>query len=93
MWAFARFDRLFNPNPDAKRISYIPFDNTAKPNMILVGLDWSPIEAFHIMPNFVFVFYDEPDNSAKPEETIMPRLDSILYVLEIDVLFMFVPQS
>ena len=74
VWAFARFDRLFNPNPDAKRISYIPFDNTAKPNMILVGLDWSPIEAFHIMPNFVFVFYDEPDNSAKPEETIMPRL-------------------
>jgi hypothetical protein len=74
VWAFARFDRLFNPNPDAKRISYIPFDNTAKPNMILVGLDWSLIEAFHIMPNFVFVFYDEPDNSAKPEETIMPRL-------------------
>ena len=74
VWAFARFDRLFNPNPDAKRISYIPFDETAKSNMILVGLDWAPIEAFHIMPNLVFVFYDEPDNSNKPDATIMPRL-------------------
>ena len=74
VWAFARFDRLFNPNPDAKRISYIPFDETAKSNMILVGLDWTPIEAFHIMPNLVFVFYDESDNSNKPDVTIMPRL-------------------
>ena len=74
MWAFARFDRLFDPNPFGKRVTYIPFDDTAAPNMILVGLDWAPIEAFHIMPNLVFVFYDEPDNGAKPDSTIMPRL-------------------
>ena len=74
VWAFARFDRLFNPNPFAKRISYIPFDETAKSNMVLVGVDWMPIEAVHIMPNLVFVFYDEPDNSDKPDGTIMPRL-------------------
>ena len=74
VWAFARFDRLFDPNPFGKRVTYIPFDDTAAPNMILVGLDWAPIEAFHIMPNLVFVFYDEPDNGAKPDATIMPRL-------------------
>ena len=74
MWAFARFDRLLDPNPFGKRVTYIPFDDTAAPNMILVGLDWAPIEAFHIMPNLVFVFYDEPDNGAKPDATIMPRL-------------------
>ncbi len=74
VWAFARFDRLFDPNPSGKAISYIPFDDIAAPNMILVGLDWTPIEAFHIMPNLVFVFYDEPDNGTKPDATIMPRL-------------------
>ena len=77
VWAFARFDRLFESNPDAKKISYIPFDDAAAPNMILVGLDWAPIDAFHIMPNLAFVFYDEPDNGAKPDATIMPRLTAL----------------
>lgn len=74
VWAFARFDRLFDPNPNAKKIPYIPFDSTARSNMILVGLDWAPTEAVHIMPNLIFVFYDKPDNIDKPDETIMPRL-------------------
>lgn len=74
VWAFARFDRLFESNPDAQRISYVPFDSTAAPSMILVGLDWTLVEAFHIMPNLIFVFYDEPDNGATPDVTIMPRL-------------------
>lgn len=74
LWAFARFDRLFDPTPSAKKIVYIPFDDRAAPNMILVGLDWTVIEAFHIIPNLAFVFYDEPDNGAKPDATIMPRL-------------------
>ena len=74
VWAFARLDRLFDPTPSPTKVVYIPFDGTAAPNMILVGLDWTPIEAFHIMPNLVFVFYDEPDNGAKPDATIMPRL-------------------
>ncbi|MCG9132951.1 hypothetical protein J5I95_14835 [Candidatus Poribacteria bacterium] len=74
VWAFARFDRLFDPNPNAETIPYIPFDNTARSNMILVGLDWAPTEAVHIIPNLIFVFYDKPDNIDKPDETIMPRL-------------------
>ncbi len=74
VWAFARFDRLFDPNSNAETIPYIPFDNTARSNMILVGLDWTATEAVHIMPNLIFVFYDKPDNVDKPDETIMPRL-------------------
>lgn len=77
IWAFARFDRGFESNPDAKGISYIPFDDSAASNMMLIGLDWAPIESFHIMPNLVFVFYDEPDNGTKPDETIMPRLTAL----------------
>ena len=74
VWGFARFDRLFDPNPNAETIPYIPFDSTARSNMILVGLDWTPTEAVHIIPNLVCVFYDKPDNIDKPSETIMPRL-------------------
>ena len=74
VWAFARFDRMFDPNPDAAGISYIPFDETAESNTIIAGLDWTPIKDVHIMPNLVAVFYDEPDTGDKPDETIMPRL-------------------
>jgi hypothetical protein len=73
VWAFARFDRLSEPSPAANK-GYIRFDGTAAPNMILVGLDWKPTEVLNIMPNLVFVFYDEPDNGTKPDVTIMPRL-------------------
>jgi hypothetical protein len=73
VWAFARFDRLFDPSP-APNNGYIHFDGTAAPNMIIAGLDWTPFEAFHIMPNLVFIFYDEPDDGAKSDATIMPRL-------------------
>ena len=73
VWAFARFDRLFDPSP-AANTGYIHFDDTAAPNMILAGLDWAPTETFRIMPHLVFIFYDEPDNGTKPDETIMPRL-------------------
>lgn len=73
VWAFARFDRLSEPSPAANK-GYIRFDSTAAPNMILVGLDWKPTEVLNIMPNLVFVFYDEPDNGTKPDVTIMPRL-------------------
>ena len=73
VWTFARFDRLFDPSP-APDAGYIQFDGTAAPNMMVVGLDWTPIGTFHVMPNLVFVFYDEPDSGAKPDATIMPRV-------------------
>ena len=73
VWAFARFDRLFDPSP-APNSGYVHFDGTAAPNVIIAGLDWTPFEAVHIMPNLIFVFYDEPDNGATPDVTIMPRL-------------------
>ena len=76
VWAFARFDRLFDPSP-APNSGYIRFDGTAAPNTIIAGLDWTPFEAFHIMPNLVFVFYDEPDKGTKSDATIMPRLTAL----------------
>ncbi|RMD85865.1 MAG: hypothetical protein D6813_15655 [Calditrichaeota bacterium] len=58
-WAFVRFDRMFDANPNGAKISYIPFDPTSKSTFFLGGLDFRPLEKVHLMPNFEAVFYDE----------------------------------
>ena len=74
VWGFARFDRMFSANPDAGRISYTPYSNTAKSNSIIIGLDWKVIKDLNIIPNLFLVFYDQPDAGDKPNTDIMPRL-------------------
>jgi len=73
MWAFARFDRTFDPNPDGAKISYIPFDETAASNFIVAGLDFRPIDNVRIMPNVEAIFYDKV-SGVRPDTDIIPRL-------------------
>ncbi|MFB3134066.1 MAG: hypothetical protein ACE10K_16230 [Rhodothermales bacterium] len=68
--AFARYDGMFDPNPDAGKIAYLPFDPGFKSNMVLVGLDFVPHEQVHLMPNVEAVFYE----SGGPDATVLPRL-------------------
>jgi hypothetical protein len=74
VWGFARFDRMFSANPDAERISYTPYSNTAKSNTIIIGFDWKVIKDLNIIPNLFLVFYDQADTGDKPDTDIMPRL-------------------
>ncbi len=74
VWALARFDRMFDPNPDGERIAYTPYDKMAKSNTIIFGVDWTPIKDVHIIPNLFLVFYDKPDKGDKPNTDVMPRL-------------------
>jgi hypothetical protein len=71
---FARYDRMFDPNPSGEKISYIPFDSTAKSNFFVAGLDFSPQKNVHIIPNVEIVLYDEPDSGDKPDTDIIPRI-------------------
>jgi hypothetical protein len=73
LWALARFDKMFEPNPDGERIAYTPYANTAGSNTIILGLDWIVAKDVHIMPNLFLVFYDEPARDKKPDADIMPR--------------------
>ena len=73
-WGFARIDRLFDPSPDGAKISYIPFDPTAKSTFLLVGLDLMPIKEVHIMPNVEAVLYDENDAGVSPDNDVIPRV-------------------
>ena len=70
---FARYDRMFDPNPDGAKISYIPFDPTAKSNFLVAGLDLRPGKTIHFMPNVEFVFYDSTE-AGKPDTDVIPRL-------------------
>ncbi|MFC1550274.1 hypothetical protein ACFL46_03180 [Candidatus Neomarinimicrobiota bacterium] len=58
-WLFARFDRLFEPNPSGAEISYLPFDPSAKANFFLAGLDFHVAENVQIIPNVEMIYYDE----------------------------------
>lgn len=73
VWGFARVDRVFNPNPDGRKISYLPFDPTAKSTLLIGGLDFRPINGVHLMPNIELVVYDETATGSKPDSDILPR--------------------
>jgi len=73
-WGFARFDRIFDLNPDGAGIAYIPFDPTAKSTFLLAGLDFRPTGNIHLMPNVEIVKYDENESGVKPGNDIIPRL-------------------
>jgi len=85
MWVFGRVDRNDDPNPDGKKINYIPFDPTAANTFVVGGLDfalWQEqndagklVSDVHLMPNVEAVFYDSPDGGGPtPDNDIIPRL-------------------
>lgn len=68
-----RVDRNFDPNPEGDRLPYLPFDPTAGSNLGIFGLDWSPIEAVHFIPNLEIVFYDRV-RGVRPDVDVINRL-------------------
>ncbi len=65
---------MLDPNPSGAGIAYIPFDDTAKSNFIVAGLDFSPHKDVHIIPNVELVIYGEPDTGETPDPDVIPRL-------------------
>lgn len=72
-WALARFDRMFDPNPEGDKIPYIPFAKNARSNLFLLGVDLTPVKDVHIIPNVEAVFYDD-ETGPKPKNDLIPRL-------------------
>lgn len=69
-----RFDRMFDPNPDGDRISFIPFNPEASFNFFLAGLDFKVSEEFSLIPNVEVVRYDEVESGPRPKSDLIPRL-------------------
>ncbi|RMH83137.1 MAG: hypothetical protein D6681_16995 [Calditrichaeota bacterium] len=70
---FGRVDRMFEPNPAGPKISYIPFDGSAKSTFLVGGLDFTPEKTVHLMPNVEVVLYDEVASGVKPDTDVIPR--------------------
>ena len=54
-----RLDRMFQPNPHGKEISYAPFDSTSPYTVFLAGVDFKLDSNFSFIPNIAFVSYDD----------------------------------
>jgi hypothetical protein len=69
-----RFDRMFDPNPSAGGISYLPMSPDGKSNLIIAGVDVAVSDHFSIIPNVEAVFYDAVGTAEAPDSGIMPRI-------------------
>jgi len=70
----ARFDRMFDPNPSADGISYMPMDPTAESNLVLVGVDVALENRFHLIPNVETVFYSNATGATTPGADVYGRV-------------------
>lgn len=70
---FARVDHMFDKNPDAGKITYLPFIEDARSTMLLAGVDIQATDQVHFMPNVEAVFFDAIDGET-PAATVMPRV-------------------
>jgi hypothetical protein len=70
----ARYDKMFDPNPEAEKIPYVPFSSLGKSNLVLVGLDWTLVDRFHLIPNIQAVFYDAAGDTEAPASEVIPRI-------------------
>jgi hypothetical protein len=71
--AFGRVDRLLDANPSGGKISYLPFDSSAKAYHLLAGVDFSPVSNVQVIPNIQIVYYDEVDGE-RPDTSVIPRI-------------------
>ncbi|MCD6399861.1 hypothetical protein J7L85_03620, partial [candidate division WOR-3 bacterium] len=65
-----RYDKAFEANTDAEKISYIPMSSASSSNLIIMGVSFSPLKGVKIIPNLEYVFYS--DSSINSD--IFPRL-------------------
>jgi len=71
---FGRVDRLFDPNPKADGISYIPMSTAAKSTFLVAGLDFKVHKKVFLLPNVEVVLYDNPETGEKPKSDFITRL-------------------
>jgi hypothetical protein len=69
-----RCDRMFDPNPDGKKIAFLPFDPDAPSTFILAALEWAPVKEVCITPNMEFVKYGKTDANITPGDDLYGRL-------------------
>lgn len=75
--AFARVDRMFDPNPQGDRIPYIPFSPRAESTFAVAGVEVALQDSLSLIPNVEAVFYDDAVGD-EPDNDLIPRLTLVL---------------
>jgi hypothetical protein len=70
----ARYDRMFDPNPFAPGIAYLPMSAEANSNLVILGFDVTIVEQFHIIASVETVFYQAVGDEEAPSTDVVPRL-------------------
>lgn len=70
-----RMDHMWDANPRAAEISYVPMSNFASSTLLIAGMDWQLHEKVHLIPNAEMVFYDnetiqDPENNVTLKATL-----------------------
>jgi hypothetical protein len=68
-----RVDRMFDPNPDADRIAYLPMATNAESTLFIAGADFKLHKRLGVIPNVEYVMYGDT-GGAELRDDIMPRL-------------------
>jgi len=75
----ARYDKAFGTGFEqsfsGSGIDYVPFADNNPFNLIIGGISWEVAKNFWLIPNFKYVFYDEPEAPAvKPDDNVYANL-------------------
>jgi hypothetical protein len=65
-----RVDRVFDANPEAGRIPYLPMDPASKSTLFIAAADWKAHKNVSIIPNVEFVTYDDGEDDVLPRITL-----------------------
>jgi len=69
-----RYDKMFDANPDAEKISYIPFSSEGKSSLAILGYDIKVRKNVSIIPNVEWVTYSSVDGLPQPDDEMMVRI-------------------
>lgn len=68
-----RYDRTFDPNPEAGQIPYFRIAEDSAFDLALLGLDWELAETISLIPNLEWVTYRETDGRPAPDDDLIAR--------------------
>ncbi len=70
----ARIDRVFDPHPEAARISYLSLSPAAELSLALLGVAFELHEHLTLAPNVEYVFYESAAGRPAPDDDLAVRL-------------------
>ena len=69
-----RVDKMIEPNPNGNKIAFLPFDPTASSLLLILGLDYHPVDKVKLVPNIEYITYSENEAGVTPVNDLVARI-------------------